>query len=493
MAPSGGHIVVPLAMRLLRRLSQKASAAIREKLASLQLGKAPVQPVYARNPPRQPIHPAAYLRQAKPQRSFSTQAVVNATLRQFTSSSAARAAARPGRAAWSRSTIGAAVGRLTTRAPFASTLRPNLTGGALPRTAGGYSLGAGRVGSVRHFSHTPAAPAQVLNNVSASVRAFWLAGYRAQYDGTDRHTGLKRFKTITQLQDQAEQKLRSVARAAPGSYVDFHLTPTITAMSAAGGFVSGSSGAGMDATSAIPALHNDGLLDAVSADFSRAVRDLAMVLHDLNRLSLLGDLPVSTPDRSIIRVRFPGCDAQTVERLCDEVGVQRGIIHEDVDFDALVGADLALQYPFAPSGAESVYEEAEDDQHTVGDRTGERRWSPPDPVGPTVHRDEIHWSPMMSPRLSPRRSSPAFSPCSDTGYDHVTAGEAADADDAWLSGISGYCSLHASSADADNAGAAAAVLGYGRRGLAERAPSPSEYEGLEGIHRFLELCDGARR
>jgi hypothetical protein len=26
-------------------------------------------------------------------------------------------------------------------------------------------------------------------------------------------------------------------------------------------------------------------------------------------------------DRSTLRVHFPGCDAQTVERLCDEVGV----------------------------------------------------------------------------------------------------------------------------------------------------------------------------
>jgi hypothetical protein len=46
-------------------------------------------------------------------------------------------------------------------------------------------------------------------------------------------------------------------------------------------------------------------------------------MNDLKRLSSLGDLPVTLEQKSILRVRFPGCAAETVERLCDEVGVQR--------------------------------------------------------------------------------------------------------------------------------------------------------------------------
>lgn len=78
-------------------------------------------------------------------------------------STATEHATKYSRADFPSSATARAVGRLTSRAPFASTLRPNLTGGAFPRTAGGYSLGGGRAGGARYFSHTPTAPAQVIN------------------------------------------------------------------------------------------------------------------------------------------------------------------------------------------------------------------------------------------------------------------------------------------------------------------------------------------
>jgi hypothetical protein len=98
-----------------------------------------------------------------------------------------------------------------------------------------------------------------------------------------------------------------------------------------------------------PNLNTEGFLDILSVDFSRSLKDLATTMNDLKRLSSLGDLPITLEEKSILRVRFPGCDADTVERLCDEVGVQRGIIHQDEDFDSSAGCQIALMFPYAPT------------------------------------------------------------------------------------------------------------------------------------------------
>lgn len=325
------------------------------------------------------------------------------------------------RASFPTSATSTAVSRLTARAPFASTLRPNLTGGALPRTAGGYSLGGGRTGGARYFSHTPAAPAQVVNNVSAAVRAFWLSGQNAQFDGMTPN-GEKRYRAVTNLQAKTCQKMRSMSRNTPGSFVDFHVNPAITALSPLGATF------GSNVEQSAPSLNTEGFLDVLSVDFSRALKDLAATMNDLKRLSSLGDLPITLEQKSILRVRFPGCDAATVEHLCDEVGVQRGIIHQDPEFDSSVRANVALIFPFAPSS-----------EHTL--------------------------------------SSPRGSLRSQTGHDY----EAIGADDAnpWLEG---YESME-----------------YGSESGSDYFVKPSElqhssdYEGLEGIYRFLEECDNARR
>jgi hypothetical protein len=108
--------------------------------------------------------------------------------------------------------------------------------------------------------------------------------------------------------------------------------------------------------------------------------------------------------------------------------VQRGIVHQDPEFDSSVGANVALVFPFAPSS-----------QHTI--------------------------------------SSPGGSLRSQTGHDY----EAIDAmhDNPWLEG---YESME-----------------YGSDSGSDFFIKPSElqhssdYEGLEGIYRFLEECDNARR
>jgi len=311
------------------------------------------------------------------------------------------------------------------RAPFASSLRPNLTGGAFPRTAGGYSLGGSRAGGARYFSHTPAAPAQVVNNVSAAVRAFWLSGQKAQFDGMT-PTGEKRYRSVTTLQDNAGKKMRSVSRNAPGSYIDFTVNPTVTALSPLGAMFP----YGSPMETSAPNLNTEGFLDVLSVDFSRALKDLAATMNDLKRLSTLGDLPITLEQKSILRIRFPGCDADTVERLCDEVGVQRGIIYQDEDFDESVGANVALIFPFAPSS-----------EHTL--------------------------------------SSPGGSLRSQNGHDFEEVDEIVE--NPWMDG---YESMDdASEHESD----------YFTKPSEHQISSSSGYEGLEGIYRFIEECDNVRR
>ncbi|KAL4969069.1 NADP-dependent oxidoreductase domain-containing protein [Aspergillus stella-maris] len=424
----------------------KAYKAVRTKISEpTQYIPLRVQPAYARITPSQPINRAAAIRQAR-SRHFSTRA------RGF--ASYLHAAVQGDRAAYRSSRVAANVSRLTTRAPFASTLRPNLTGGTLGRTAGGYTIGAGRIGGARYFSHGAAAPAQVINNVSVGVRAFFLSGQKARFDGIDPITGNKKFKAVSALQDEAERKMTAIPRAAPGSFIDFQISPTITAFGLQKAFAP----TGAEAET----LNQEGLLDFLSADFARALKDLAAILNDLKRLSTLGDMPIALQDRSTIRVRFPGCDAETVERLCDEVGVQRGNISQDEDFDLRTGAELALLFPFAPSIAPS----SDTDDFFFHE-----------PV--KSQRDEVDWQAMLSAEDGTQTSGyPKKSP-NELSFDDMTM----FGSNPWAKPPSGYSSIGVSE-------------------LGDRAFFPDEtsygfpastsgYEGSDGIRKFIAECDQA--
>ncbi|KAI9738940.1 MAG: hypothetical protein M1818_005254 [Claussenomyces sp. TS43310] len=423
MATSGG-VWAPIAMKMLKHAFNKTQNVIKARLAKTSLFYGKLEPVLVRVTPRQPISRAAAIRQSKG-RWYTTHSTVNAAVRRFISTSP-RTPAKYDRAAFPKSSVGTAVSRLTTRAPFTSTLRPNLTGGALPRTAGGYSLGGGRSGGIRHFSHTPAAPAQVVNNVSAAVRAFWLSGHKAHFDGLT-IGGEKRYRAISNLQEETSRKLTSASNFSPGSYIDFHVTPTITALSPLGAAFPYA-----PAKAEAPTLNTDGFLDILSVDFSRTLKDLAAVMNDLKKLSSLGDLSITLEGKSTLRVSFPGCDAETVERLCEEVCVQRGVIHQDPDFDSSCGGHTALMFPFAPTS-----------EHTL--------------------------------------SSPGGSLRSQTGHDFDELDEFEDV--SFLSSPEGYESMRDPSETES--------MYFGKQSEAYR--SSSEYEGLEGIYRFLEECDNARR
>ncbi|EEH40854.1 casein kinase II beta 2 subunit [Paracoccidioides lutzii Pb01] len=324
MAPSSGHQLLPKIWRVARFAFEKATRVVEARVSEqLESSRLAYQPIYARFTHRQAINRIAATRQ---------------TQRRFYSTS--RSATRLSTQAFQSSKICAAVSRLTTRTPFASTLRPNLTGGTLGRTAGGYTIGAGRLGGARYFSNGPATPAQVVQNVSAGVRAFWLSGQRVRFDGVDPQTGHKNYRVVTALQEETCRKMQAIPRNAPGSYVDLKVSPTIIAFSRLT--------SAADTVEAVN-LNTDNLMNFLSIDFARALKDFAAVLNDLKRLSALGDLPLSLHDQSTLRVQFPGCDAESVERLCDEVGVQRGVIHQDEDFEIQNGSEMALLFPFAPS------------------------------------------------------------------------------------------------------------------------------------------------
>ncbi|GAB1205539.1 hypothetical protein APSETT445_004215 [Aspergillus pseudonomiae] len=141
MPPSSGHLLLPKFWRAARFAYEKACKAIRTKFPEqVQHGGLRFQPAYARITPNQPINRAAAIRQAR-RRHYSTRA------RTFVSY--LRTGLQGDRAAYKTSRVASNISRLTSQAPFASTLRPNLTGGTLGRTAGGYTAGAGRIGGAR--------------------------------------------------------------------------------------------------------------------------------------------------------------------------------------------------------------------------------------------------------------------------------------------------------------------------------------------------------
>lgn len=362
MASLGG-IWAPTAQRLLRYAATNTVRMLRSKIAnaSRPAWQGELQNVSARttNPTgRQPIHPAALLRQQRAGRWHSTTAAQSAgqAFKRFfggSSQASARAGPRLNRADFPSSNTSRRVAQLPGRAPFASALRPNLTGGAMPRTQGGYGLGGH---GARYFSHTPAAPAQVVQNVSAAMRAFCLSGQKARFDGVTAR-GEKRYRSVSALEDDALNKMSAAPRCVPGSFVDFHLAPTVTALSpliAAFPFPSATPGGIRSESATAATLCADGFIDDLSADFARALKDLSAVMNDIKLLSGLGDLPVMLERTNILRVRFPGVDGTTVESLCADLGIRRGVVGEDPDFEESAGAPVALRFPFAPDADKTV-------------------------------------------------------------------------------------------------------------------------------------------
>jgi hypothetical protein len=437
MAPAAG-IMGPLTLRLLRAAVARTSTLVRtrftEMVKPIQLELRTI-PLRASHAGRQPIHRSALVRQQKRgARLFSTAAVGRAVRRFVSSQSSAPRASRIDRASLPSSDTSRRVGLQSGRAPFASALRPNLTGGAMPRSAGGYGLSGG---GVRYFSHTPAAPAQVVQNVSQAMRAFLVSGQKLRYDGVGPR-GERKYRAVSNLEDEAMNKLAAIPHSAPGSFIDFRLSPTVTALSplaAAITSASAVSGFKVEALAAGTNLNTEGFLDVLSADFGRALQDLTAIYADMRRLAVLGDLPVTLEKQNLIRVRFPGVDAETVNRLCDDIGVQRGVVKQDPDFDASQGVSMALKFPFAP-----------DTQKVLS-------------------------SPGGSARSLEGHEFDALSSLEDDSFVQEAFMEEMR-DNPWLSEPEGYGTMTPPASSGEHCS--------------------TDFEGLEGIYRFLEECDRAK-
>jgi len=476
MATSGGHLLVPKAMRLIRFAAEKTVRFLRDKLPqAAKPAEAETQPAYARVSTQQPIHRIAAIRQSQSRWNSTRQ-----TTRHFSSHS--RLNARPARTSYASSRTAAALGRWTGRTPFASTLRPNLTGGALCRSAGGYGTGSGRIGGARYFSHSPAAPAQVVSNVSQAVRAFWLSGQKARFDGANPRTGEKRFRAVSALQEDARHRMDMSPADAAGSYIDFKVSPTITAIGPLSNVPRPVTAPTCDSETesvAAPSLNNSVVMTNLAVDFARALKDLAAIMNDLKHLAVLGDLPLSLPNSTTLRVRFPGCDADTVEALCRELNIRRGIVGQDEGFDVQNGTDMALLFPFAPSRTPSQL--ADDEAAAAAGR--------PVKKCRRLQQDRLDWEGMLLPSSPSRGYSHRSVTSHEHGFERI---DEIMVENPWAP--SGYSSLHTS----DVPGDAAMYFEPCHRDVgwtSARAPPShaSRYEGLEGIYRFLEECDQARR
>ncbi|GAO17799.1 uncharacterized protein UV8b_02101 [Ustilaginoidea virens] len=434
---SQGAVWGPAALRLFRVATTKASKALRNRLADVAK---PFQgQVQARGgcTGRQPIRSAALFKQHKrTSRWLPTVPArcMNLVIRRYFRSEHTLNT-RFDRSKLPSSNTSRRLAQFSGRAPFASTLRPNLTGGAMPRTAGGYSLG----GSARYFSHTPAASAQVVQNVSQAVRAFFLSGQKVRYNGAGPH-GEHQYRAISKIEDEVMTKLSSSPRPVLGSFIDFRISPIITAVGPLAGSTSAFTFPDFDASPATrPAtLDMAGFLDVLFADFQRGLHDLAKTESDIRRLSAVGALRISLERSDRIRVHFPGVGALAVEQLCDEIGIQRGIVGQDAGFDGNVGAHDALKFPFAPEF--------------------ERTTSPPDGTARSLKGREL--------------DSGETSSEDDLSLRDVFVYEF-QYEDSWMSDMEGYESMSPSPT------------------LGEKHYS-KDYEGFEGIYRFLEECDQAK-
>ena len=232
--------------------------------------------------------------------------------------------------------------------------------------------------------------------------------------------------------------------ATRGASIRFRITPTVTALT------------GMKGSTESRNLSAEGLLDDLSADFARGVQDLAAVFADLKRLSAYGALPIDWETGGWVNVRFPGCDLKQVEGLCDEVGVRRGYVVEDEGWVVDDGEEqrgdkdvrMALLFPYAPT------------DHCLDNE------SIADMFSPAIQTQQ----PML------HDTSPAFSTRSLTSAD--------DLDDQFLEEhnvwAEGYESISGNSSRPTTS-------------IGEEKGGVGDYEGVEGIYRFLAECDAARK
>lgn len=299
-------------------------------------------------------------------------------------------------------------------------------------------------------------------------------GGKVRFDGLDAKSGEKRFTSISATEDEILRKLEKPLEAfVKGTNLEFHLSPTITALSTTLFPQSGSN----ELT-----LANPEILFNLSADLGNALKDFSAVLTDLRSLSILGALPITlstTPLGLVLTCRFLGCDAESVTRLCDEFSIRRGIVREDEAWQRDRDSEIALLFPFAP-GVDTKAP-SDDGAMPFGEKC------------PVPLSEELDWRQMMSP---PRSVTSILSATSaDEVYDMITdyrsLVDPKQLDNHYTnSAISGYEGLRGSDFASDDA-----CLPGQKDFLPQESSGDGStaFEGLEGIYRFLMECEDTRR
>lgn len=145
-------------------------------------------------------------------------------------------------------------------------------------------------------------------------------------------------------------------------------------------------------------------------------------------------------------------------RLCEEVGVSRGVVREDDAWHDSKEAEMALLMPFAPTARSNLSSDH-----------GARGYF--EKASPQPEREDLDWRNMLSPSVHT-----ASEPEEEMSFEEAT-----------LRSPSGYASLRASDFAEDDP--------YYPTPPRPRQESKAseEYEGLEGIYKFLQVCEDSRR
>ena len=328
----------------------------------------------------------------------------------------------------------------------------------------------------------------MIHNVSVGIRAFFIGGGKARFDGVDPVTGEKRFRSVSATEDAVYTQWESpMSSTMKGTNLEFKLSPIVTAL----GPFSSSDRASFD----IASLNDIDLLSTLTSDFARAIQDLSLILTDLRALSAFGDLPISlthTPTGPILSVRFPGCDADLVSRLCDEAGVMRCVVVEDEGWHhstAQVGkagqaaekdVEMALLFPFAPLATSPP-------PSSLPSEGGEYYFTNPTLPKRQRRPEQLDWRNMLS---SPSQHSPytAESLHDKRSDEEMMTLKSLDLH-AHRSPISGYESLQ----DSDFASEDPYLHTPSSPAKAAATHRSGEYEGLEGIYKFLQICEEVKR
>ncbi len=160
--------------------------------------------------------------------------------------------------------------------------------------------------------------------------------------------------------------------------------------------------------------------------------------------------------------------------------MRRGIIVEDEAWNEKDNKDveMALLFPFAPSTSPSVMSEEDDDAARYFTFNSNQRMEKP------VQQDQLDWRHMLSPSTYP-----------DSLHDNTSFDDFATLKSPMTKphspSLSGYDSLRDSDFDPDDP--------FHHTLSPLRAPSrgtrggSTDYEGVEGIYKFLQVCEDVRR